>query len=263
MELIKLTTKSTINLSQLPEELQKLCQDIYTCGVVMHPNYWDIYSGVELPLYYDAKTNNIFVIIVPNKIINIVSVIKQPNDTYAPNHAYPYMGTDYYSSLQLIVNDLENDNKETNDDKEHDYIVETLLRRSKRCDDIYKVIKLLRDESAIIAGELFQYGWDKDTAINKINDRAFRILKDIGDFKYLTDVDLYHLSAAQMKELGFYPYKVDNDINHMLYLFPIWLLPVLDEEMQVTTITGSIKRIKDCDNDNRMGCLSYGLIRLV
>lgn len=263
MELLKHTTNSTVNLSQLSAELQKFCQDIYSNGVVMSPNYWDIYSGNELPLYYDTETKNIFVIVVPDKIINVLSVVKQPNNTYTPDKEHPFMGSHYRSSLRLIVNDLGSVNTDTNNDNDHDYDIESLLRRSKHADNVYKVIKTLRDESAIIAGELFQYGWDKDTAINKINDRAFRILKDIGDFKYLTDVDLYHLSVAQMKELGFYPYKLDNDDNHMLYLFPIWLLPALDNNMTVSAINGKQECIKDCDNDNRAGYLAYGLVRLV
>lgn len=262
MELLKHTTNSTVNLSQLSDELQKFCQDIYSNGVVMSPNYWDIYSGNELPLYYDTETKNIFVIVVPDKIINVLSVVKQPNNTYTPDKEHPFMGSHYRSSLQLIVNDLENSNV-TNTDEGCNQDIESLLRRSKHADNVYNIIKLIRNETVIIGSELFQYGWDKETAINKINDRVSIILKYKGNLEHLTDHDLYHLSTTQMKELGFYPYKLDNDNNHTLYLFPIWLLPALDDKMKVTTIAGTVECIKDCDNDNRAGYLAYGLIRLV
>lgn len=69
-------------------------------------------------------------------------------------------------------------------------------------------------------------------------------------------IDFNNLTVEEAKELRFGKWDEDSD----LWLFPLWLVPLIPEELEVTTIFGeTIKYDKNMDNDIRFGCVAYGI----
>lgn len=70
-------------------------------------------------------------------------------------------------------------------------------------------------------------------------------------------IDFNNLTAEEAKSLRFK--KWDDESG--LYLFPLWLVPIIPKEMELTTIDGD-KVIYDGSNvdlDIRFGCTAFGL----
>lgn len=69
-------------------------------------------------------------------------------------------------------------------------------------------------------------------------------------------IDFNNLTVEEAKELRFGKWDEDSD----LWLFPLWLVPLIPEGLEVTTISGeTIKYDKNMDNDIRFGCVAYGI----
>lgn len=70
-------------------------------------------------------------------------------------------------------------------------------------------------------------------------------------------IDLEKITVEQAKELRFGKWDDKSD----LYLFPLWVVPLIPEGMEVTSIFGgTFKYNKETvDNDIRFGCVSYGI----
>lgn len=71
------------------------------------------------------------------------------------------------------------------------------------------------------------------------------------------NIDFTKLTREEAEELRFG--KWDEESN--LYLFPLWLVPIIPEGLEVTGISGcKYKYEKDkMDNDIRFGCVAYGI----
>ena len=71
-------------------------------------------------------------------------------------------------------------------------------------------------------------------------------------------IDFTKITIEEAKELRFQ--KWDEEQPN-LWLFPLWLVPIIPEGLEVTDISGNkYKYEKDkADNDIRFGCVAYGI----
>lgn len=71
-------------------------------------------------------------------------------------------------------------------------------------------------------------------------------------------IDLENLTTDEAHELRFG--KWDEDSN--LYLFPLWLVPIIPDGMTVYSLDEKpfIYKASEADNDIRYGCVAYGLM---
>lgn len=100
--------------------------------------------------------------------------------------------------------------------------------------------------------EVMNYtSWGSEFAYKQITDLPTKIKGKV-DFKFIDPTDL---TLDEMKELGFNRWSSDNPIM----LIPLWLMPFIDPEIEVTDIEGEKSVFKDADNDNRFGCLAFGV----
>ena len=100
--------------------------------------------------------------------------------------------------------------------------------------------------------ETIIYNWDNEFKV-KENKKSFDKF-----YEELTKhIDFTKLTAEEAKELRFM--KWDKESN--LYLFPLYLVPIIPEGLEVTGISGcKYKYEKDrMDNDIRFGCVAYGI----
>lgn len=71
-------------------------------------------------------------------------------------------------------------------------------------------------------------------------------------------IDVTTLTVEEARALRFMKWEEESD----LWLFPLWLVPLIPEGLVVTFIDGhTTPYIKDTlDNDIRFGCVAYGII---
>jgi len=105
------------------------------------------------------------------------------------------------------------------------------------------------------AAEIMAYdSWSNDFCAKKIKEIP-SVLKDENG-NLINDIQPSDLTEEEMKDLGFG--KFSEESQDML--IPLWLFPFLAEEITTQCIDGSIKIKKsEMDNDNRFGCLAYGV----
>lgn len=101
--------------------------------------------------------------------------------------------------------------------------------------------------------ETNEYNWGDDfkASENRKNfDTFYKELKKHIDFKKIT--------VEEAKELRFQRWSEEQP---NLWLFPLYLVPIIPEGLEVTFITGEkAKYEKDkADNDIRFGCVAYGI----
>ena len=101
--------------------------------------------------------------------------------------------------------------------------------------------------------ETNEYNWGDDfkASENRKNfDTFYKELKKHIDFKKIT--------VEEAKELRFQRWSEEQP---NLWLFPLYLVPIIPEGLEVTFITGEkAKYEKDkMDNDIRFGCVAYGI----
>lgn len=68
-------------------------------------------------------------------------------------------------------------------------------------------------------------------------------------------VNPFEFTKEEAESLGFQRWSKDSN----LMLIPMWLLPALNQDIQVECISGDIKKVSEIDNDNRRGLLAYGV----
>lgn len=61
-----------------------------------------------------------------------------------------------------------------------------------------------------------------------------------------------------MIDLGFGLWSEESSI----YLFPLWLFPFISDDIKTVDISGNslILKKEDMDNDQRFGCVAYGIV---
>lgn len=71
-------------------------------------------------------------------------------------------------------------------------------------------------------------------------------------------IDLEKITVEEAKELRFQ--RWDEELPD-LWLFPLWIVPLIPEGLEVMDIGGNKYKYKaeEADNDIRFGCVSYGI----
>lgn len=84
---------------------------------------------------------------------------------------------------------------------------------------------------------------------SEIFDRFYNSLKN--------HLDVTKLTREEAVELRFGKWDADSD----LYLFPLWLVPLIPDGLMVTDISGEEFPFdsKTADTDIRFGCVAFGL----
>jgi hypothetical protein len=108
------------------------------------------------------------------------------------------------------------------------------------------------------AAEVMAYkNWGDDFAAKQIRNFPEELMSQNSgpDFFGIQPADL---TEAEMVDLGFGKWSKETPMR----LIPLWLFPFLADEMETECIDGEKKTLKkaDMDNDNRFGCLAYGVV---
>ena len=114
----------------------------------------------------------------------------------------------------------------------------------------YEKCKAIRDVILITASEIMNYqSWNAEFGKKE--------LLSISDDKRLLGIDPYDLTEDQMINLGFKRWSKDTE----LMLIPLWLFKFLADDVNVECIDGTkVDKKSEMDNDNRLGCLAYGVV---
>lgn len=117
---------------------------------------------------------------------------------------------------------------------------------------------------AVITGYEYSGNWSNDDRVSEIDETIKLIIQSSN-----TTITCEMLDTATHDELVDVGFKRWNkvDVNgNVLLLMPIALLPFVDKNYQVSSIsylgdTHVTKAIRDIDNDHRGGILAYGILR--
>jgi hypothetical protein len=103
--------------------------------------------------------------------------------------------------------------------------------------------------------EVMSYtNWEDDFAVRQIREIPADLLEQSPE---LGGIQPSELTDAECDNLGFSLWSKENPIR----LIPLWLLPFLADEIKTTSISGTdVFRKADMDDDNRFGCLAYGVL---
>lgn len=101
--------------------------------------------------------------------------------------------------------------------------------------------------------ETIIYNWSDDFKV-KENKKSFE--KFYNELK--KHIDFTKLTVEEAKELRFR--RWDEDLPN-LWLFPLWLVPIIPNGLEVMSISGHkfIYEKDKVDNDIRFGCVAYGV----
>ena len=101
--------------------------------------------------------------------------------------------------------------------------------------------------------ETIIYNWEDGFKI-KENEKSFGEFYD----ELKKHIDFTKLTVEEAKELRV---KRWSDEQPNLWLFPLYLVPIIPEGLEITSIGGNkYKYEKDkADNDIRFGCVAYGI----
>jgi hypothetical protein len=70
------------------------------------------------------------------------------------------------------------------------------------------------------------------------------------------------LTADELKALGrdtLYQYGFGN-WDGKIVLLPLWIVSFVEPDTTLTSISGDISALEDCDKDIRYGCIAYGFV---
>ena len=101
--------------------------------------------------------------------------------------------------------------------------------------------------------ETIIYDW-KDGFKIKENKKSFEEFYE----ELKKHIDFTKLTVEEAKELRF---KRWSDEQPNLWLFPLYLVPIIQEGLEVTSISGNKYKYEKekADNDIRFGCVAYGI----
>lgn len=103
--------------------------------------------------------------------------------------------------------------------------------------------------------ECVEYGWSSDFIASEIKGFPEK-LKSMSGYQ---SIDPNNLTKSQLIELG--GNKWSEELPNLV-LIPIWMLPHLPDEFKGASFSGEEVTMKksEIDNDQRFGCLAYGVI---
>lgn len=76
------------------------------------------------------------------------------------------------------------------------------------------------------------------------------------------EIDFTKLTVEEARELGFKKWSEEEEDVRDLWLFPLYLTPIIPDDFEVIDIYGEPIKYEKCkmDNDIRFGCVAYGII---
>lgn len=91
--------------------------------------------------------------------------------------------------------------------------------------------------------------------LNEDNKECFEMFYE----ELKNNIDLTKLTKEEAQKLRFGLWSEEGENN--IYLFPLWLVPIIPEGMEVTYISGRKEKYnkETADNDIRFGCVPYGI----
>lgn len=119
----------------------------------------------------------------------------------------------------------------------------------------FKTLKNIQHCITRRTAEVLAYSWSDDFCLKYIREMV-GVVKDTDWFPN-DGVDIQELSIAEMEELGF---GLWNDASQ-LRLIPLWMAPYLNQNTDVLSIRGESCKLSEADNDNRFGCIAYGIVK--
>ncbi len=116
----------------------------------------------------------------------------------------------------------------------------------------YEKCKAVRRIILNRAAEVMNYEFGDKSAANSIREIPEMLAEKIGK------INILELTARQMDDLGFMKWEKDGQMR----LIPLWLFQFLPDEIESESINGvkSVMKRAEMDNDNRFGCLAYGVL---
>lgn len=118
----------------------------------------------------------------------------------------------------------------------------------RNSDEVLKYIEKYRDSFISTTAQLIHYStWTKELAREMLE-----MFRDEHYKEKVTIEELKQFSQKELIDLRFGHWKED------LILIPLYLIDILDPEMEVESIRGEFKKLKECDDDVRFGCIAYG-----
>ncbi len=101
--------------------------------------------------------------------------------------------------------------------------------------------------------ETIIYNWDNDLKAKENKEGFDKFYKELEKH-----IDFTKLTVEEAKELRFQKWSEEQP---KLWLFPLYLVPIIPEGLEVVDINGEkYKYEKDtADNDIRFGCVAYGI----
>jgi len=107
------------------------------------------------------------------------------------------------------------------------------------------------------ASEVMSYvGWSDEFAAGYLR----RIPENVRKYDWFQPINPGDLSVEEMEQLGFRLWSKESG----MMLIPLWLHPFLSDMIMCGCIddtTPVMRARKDIDNDNRAGCLAYGVVK--
>lgn len=128
----------------------------------------------------------------------------------------------------------------------------TVARYIKNYETIKFMVSRYKDDVLTHLECYRTYGtWGIDTVLEFMDETSENYVNRFG---YITKEELVRLSKDQFLDLGFRQWDEKG-----LRLIPIRLIPLLDPEMEVVSISDNKGLLKDVDKDIRYGCIAYGV----
>ncbi|MEG2503083.1 MAG: hypothetical protein RSB44_00175, partial [Carnobacterium sp.] len=117
-----------------------------------------------------------------------------------------------------------------------------------------KHVEILKNSLLIAAGEALNYSWDSEYKIKNIQSMIQYSIDDI-DKLLKGRLKTLKITHIEMNALNFGVWDDKSDLR----LIPIWLAPFINQDVQVTSISGNTTILKDADRDHRGGYIAFGV----
>lgn len=113
-------------------------------------------------------------------------------------------------------------------------------------------INVLRRNLLTKIGEITAYpSWSDEFCRKEVKEIQIKLLDFLTE-KLPTPDKVPGMTKDVVIDLGFIKW------NEELFLIPLWLVPYLDPESQVISISDEVTSLSMADNDHRMGMIAYG-----
>ena len=101
----------------------------------------------------------------------------------------------------------------------------------------------------------FRNHWGPEFALKEVH-RSFSKEKDLG-FAPVETLTIEEIKAVPRSKL--YGFGFGNWDDTSLLLIPLWLVSFMEQDLEVTSISGKQSTLGKCDKDVRGGCIAFGI----